>query len=162
MSSWQKQKKSLIFSCMFVCICFSFLHPSFAYKPKNKPDVSHAKPEELKNVGINKSLGQQIDKDLEFVDDNGNKVKLASYFNGDKPVMLSMVYFDCPSLCNFHITGLVDSFKNMDMVAGKDFKFLAVSMNHRETAKDAKAYKEKYLKAYGHVGAGKGWHFFNW
>ena len=44
---------------------------------------------------------------LRFVDPKGREVALASLFRGEKPMVLSLVYFDCPMLCSLVEKGLV-------------------------------------------------------
>jgi len=120
---------------------------------------SHALPAEIEGVGITEKLGQQISTDLTFTDDEGQPVTLAKYFNGERPVLLTMVYYNCPSLCNFHLNGLLDVFKNTQARIGVDFDVVSVSMDHTETADLASKKKATYIKALGQGGAEKGWHF---
>src|SRR5690554_2354575 len=106
---------------------------ALAYDPTaTRPLLAHETPRELEDIGIDEHLGRQLDLSLPFVSDKGDAVTLGEYFNGSKPVLLTMVYYSCPSLCNFHLNGLLDVFKKMNLVAGKDFQMVAVSMNHRE------------------------------
>src|SRR5690606_36906587 len=103
---------------------------AWAYNPsENRAVVSHETPEELKDVGVTERLSQQLTLTNEFTDHNGEKVQLAKYFNGSKPVLLSMVYYECPSLCNYHLNGLMDVMKKLDLKAGRDFNVVAVSMD---------------------------------
>ncbi|NIT13764.1 MAG: SCO family protein, partial [Candidatus Dadabacteria bacterium] len=78
---------------------------------------------DLKQVGIDEQLGDVIPLDLEFYDTNNNKVKLRSFFLEKKPVILSLVYFSCPRVCNFATDGVVDVVNNLSSLnLGKDFK----------------------------------------
>ena len=56
------------------------------------------RPELLKEVGIDQKLNDSIPLNLTFRDEHGNPVELAQYF-GSKPVILSLVYYNCPMLC---------------------------------------------------------------
>ena len=49
-------------------------------------------------VGIDQHLNEQVPLDLVFRDDVGQAVKLGDYF-GKKPVILALVYYECPMLC---------------------------------------------------------------
>lgn len=117
--------------------------------------------EDLKGVGIQEKLGTQLDlKSMHFKDENGQSVTLAQYFEGGKlPVMISPVYFSCPGLCNFHLNGLTDGFKELDWNIGDKFRVLAISFDSRETPADAAKKKDTYMKAYGRPGAAENWHF---
>ena len=71
------------------------------YKPwAQKGAVSTEKPKELLDVGISEKNGDQVDPNILFKDESGKEVKLGEYFNKGKPLVLSLVYFSCPSLCN--------------------------------------------------------------
>ena len=63
----------------------------------------------LKRVGIEQKLNQQLPLDLVFRDDTGKLVKLGDYF-GKRPVVLSMVYYECPMLCGEVMNGMSSVF----------------------------------------------------
>lgn len=131
-----------------------------AYQPASHlPGTSSEVPNEIKDVGVTEHLGQKIDLSLEFMDETGQTVTLSKYFNSGKPVMMAMIYYSCPNLCNFQLNGTLDVVKKMNGQAGIDYEFVAVSMDHTETAKLAATKKENYMKALQQPGAEKGWHF---
>ena len=68
---------------------------------------------DLKEVGIDEKLGDTIPLDLEFYDTNSENVKLNSFFLEKKPVILSLVYYSCPRVCNFATDGVVDVVNRM-------------------------------------------------
>lgn len=110
------------------------------------------------DVGIDQMLGSQVPPDLVFRDETGKDVTLGGYF-GDKPVILSLVYYQCPMLCTEVLNGMVSSFKGLNLTAGEDFTVLSVSINPRETPELAAQKKEIYLASYGRESAYNGWHF---
>lgn len=116
-------------------------------------------PKELEQAGIKEQLGDSLDLNLKFTDDKGETVALKKYFASGKPVILSLVYYSCPNLCNFHLNGLNDAMRKLKLSIGKDYHVVAVSFDHRESYKTAAEKKKNYLKAYGRVGAEEGWHF---
>src|SRR6186713_761452 len=61
--------------------------------------ATNQRPTQLDGVGIEEKLGNQIDLDLEFVAEDGYPHKLREYFYKDRPVILDLVYYDCPQLC---------------------------------------------------------------
>ncbi len=133
---------------------------SWAYEGKsNVPTFPEEKLPQLENVGITEHLGQKLDLSRTFMDENGQVVPLSTYFDGHRPVIFTLVYYTCKTLCSFHLQGLLDMFKKMDSPVGKDFQFVALSMNPRETPKDAAAKKATYLKELNQPGAEKSWHF---
>ena len=139
-------------------LAFCVTPQSWAYD--TKPVVTgHELPAELKNVGVIEHLGSNLDLGLQFTDESGAVVPLGKYFGGHKPVLMAMVYYTCPSLCNFHLNGLTDTMKNLKLTAGKDFEVVAVSMNHTETPDVAGKKKHNYLELYGRPEGNNGWHF---
>lgn len=117
------------------------------------------KPEEFENVGIEEHIGDTIPLNLIFTDDHGQQVTLDKYFKQDKPVMLAMVYYTCPMLCNLILNGMVESMKGLDWTPGKEFQVVAVSFQPSETSLLASAKKKNYLKELGKPDVGDGWAF---
>src|SRR5687768_8891727 len=76
------------------------------------------KPPIIKDVGIDQLLNSQVPLGLEFKDETGRAVKLSEYFK-DKPVVLSLVYYDCPRACTQILTGLLGVLKTLPMAPGK-------------------------------------------
>jgi protein SCO1/2 len=134
------------------------------YSPKYyDPSVgtSNGMPDALQAVGIDQKLGDTLPLDAEFTDENGQPVKLGQYFNKGRPVILALVYYECPMLCNQVLNGLTGSLKGINLNAGKDFDVLAVSFDARENEKPdlAKNKKASYMERYGRPGTENGWHF---
>ena len=135
------------------------------YSPKtydpNQVGVSNGMPPILEKVGIEQKLNGQLPLDAEFKDENGNVVKLGNYFNNGKPVVLALVYYECPMLCNEVLNGLTGSLKGISFDAGKDFDIVAISFDARENEKPdlAKNKKAGYMTRYERAGAENGWHF---
>ena len=136
------------------------LYSPRTYDP-NESGTSNGMPDVLQKVGIEQKLNAQLPLDAQFKDENGNTVKLGDYFNKGKPVILALVYYECPMLCNEVLNGLTGSLKGISFDAGKDFDIVAISFDARENDKPelAKNKKASYLARYGRAGAENGWHF---
>ena len=115
--------------------------------------------EVLKKVDIEQRLNNQIPLDLRFRDESGREVRLAEYFAKGKPVALTLVYYECPMLCNQVLNGAVGAFQGLSFTAGKEFEVVTVSFDPREGPDLAARKKESYLKRYKREGAEAGWHF---
>jgi len=111
----------------------------------------------LKSVGIDQKMGAQVPLDLPFTDESGIPVNLRQYFG--KPVILALVYYQCPSLCNMVLNGVLRSVRNLTMTAGEDYQIVAVSFDPRETPEMAAAKKQTYVKDYDRPNGANGWHF---
>ena len=116
------------------------------------------KPEILKGVGIEQKLDAPLPLDAPLRDESGAAVRLGDYF-GKRPVVLALVYFNCPMLCTQVLNGLVAALSVMSLEAGRDFDVVAVSFDPRDTPSDARAKKEAYLTRYPRPNAAAGWHF---
>lgn len=116
------------------------------------------RPPVLKDVGIDQLLTQQVPLDLEFKDQTGKVVKLRDYF-GNKPIILSLVYYDCPQLCNLTLNGLMNVLKTLPMKAGKDFVSLTVSFDPKEKPELAAQKRDAYLQKLANPELNGGWHF---
>jgi protein SCO1/2 len=103
-------------------------------------------------------LNEQIPPDLVFVDETGQEVHLRDYF-GKKPLILNLVYYQCPMLCGEVLSGLESALRVLKFDVGKEFDVLTVSFDPKETPQMAMAKKAEFLKRYGRPGAAEGWHF---
>jgi protein SCO1 len=136
-----------------------FLHVSPATAQFTDPTQSiGVRPELLKEVGVDQKLNDSIPLDLTFRDEHGNSVALGQYF-GSKPVILTLVYFNCPMLCTQVLNGLDRSLELIPMSIGKDFNVLTVSIDPTDQPVLAEAKQAVYLGMYGRPGAAQGWHF---
>lgn len=127
--------------------------------PSERPNTEQ--PEILKEVRIDQKLDNQVPLDVEFRNENNEKVTLADYA-GDRPIILNLVYFECPMLCNQILNGLTRSLrmlKEVPMVPGKDFEIVTISFDPRETPELAAEKKKNYLEQYDQPGAEDHWHW---
>ena len=112
----------------------------------------------LQQVGIDQRIGQRVPLDLVFRDETSKSVALRSYF-GRRPVLLTLVYYQCPMLCSQVLNGVVGGLLSQKLSVGRDFDIVTVSFDPRDTPADATEKRNVYLKRYGRAGAEKGWHF---
>lgn len=122
------------------------------------PPEKDTRPPLLQKVAFDQKLGAQLPLDLKFRDEYGNQVQLGQYFH-KKPVILSLVYYECPMLCTQVLNGMVTAFLPLSFSVGQEFDVVTVSFDARETPQMAAAKKETYLRRYGRPSAYDGWHF---
>lgn len=120
--------------------------------------ASAERPGKAKDVELRQNLDALIPLDLVFTDEQGRKVPLRKFF-GDKPVVLTPVYYECPMLCNMVLDGLVTSMRDLRFDAGKEFEIVTFSFDPSETPAQAMKKKNVFVKRYGRQGAAEGWHF---
>jgi protein SCO1 len=156
----------LMFSVTFVTQAQQVEHYSSplysprAYEP-GKTVESTGLPAPLKNVSIEQKLNEPLPLDAIFTDENGNKVRLGDYFGRGRPVVVALVYFECPMLCTEVLNGLTGSLKGISLDVGKDFDVIALSFDPSEDGKSelVKSKKDAYVSRYGRPESADGWHF---
>lgn len=111
------------------------------------------------DVAFDQKLGDPVPPDLTFRDESGASVRLGDLLGGEKPVILTLVYYRCPMLCNQVLNGVVRSLLPVKLDMGRDFDVLTVSIDPTETPDLARAKKAGYVRRYGRPGAAAGWHF---
>jgi protein SCO1 len=171
-------RKSSLFSVVKITICLSFcvllisvvsfgqrvehynspLYSSKPYDPNRVTD--NGLPKALTEVGIQQKLDEQLPLDTEFKNEEEKTVKIGDYF-GQRPVILALVYYECPMLCSEVLNGMTGSLKGLNFNVGKEFDVVAISFDARENEKAglAKSKKEAYVKRYAREGSENGWHF---
>jgi len=154
-------------SCLLLSAACLLAHAQPGVPPLTSPlygartksgSVSTGLPPILKEVGIDQRLNEVVPLDALFKDDQGREVRLGEYFKG-KPVVLALVYYSCPRLCNQILIGTLTSVRQVSFNAGEDYQIVAISFDSRETPQLAAAAKQTYVKAYNRANANAGWHF---
>ncbi len=112
----------------------------------------------MQGVGIDQNLNAQIPLELNFKDETGQVVRLGQYFR-DKPVVLALVYYECPGLCDLVLNGLSHAMEQISLNVGTDYQVVTVSFNPKESWQLAGAKKATYIEKYQRTGAKEGWHF---
>ncbi len=121
--------------------------------------VSNQKPSILDQVGLDQRLNQQVPLNLAFNDESGRPVQLQQYF-GSKPVLMMLVYYQCPMLCTQVLNGFTGAMNGIVRFnIGREFNVITVSIDPRDTPQDAAEAKQRYIKRYRRAGAEQGWHF---
>ncbi|MHA7813732.1 MAG: SCO family protein [Phycisphaerales bacterium] len=103
---------------------------------------------ELNGVEVTEELGNAVPLDATFTDHNGDTVVFGDYFDGETPVVLVMVYYQCPVVCPTVLTQLTNSLNEISYTAGDDYRVLVVSFDHNETTTMALGQRTKFLDAY--------------
>jgi protein SCO1/2 len=126
--------------------------------PKDYDGDATVAPAALRDIGFDQNLGGDLPLDLVLKDETGRDVRLGELFRG-RPVVLSLVYYECPMLCTLVLNGVVSALKPVALEPGKDYDVIAVSFDDRETPALAAAKKKVYLDRFGKPGAEAAWSF---
>jgi protein SCO1/2 len=116
-------------------------------------------PQELEGVGITEHLDEALPLELTFRDEAGDTVALGKYFSPGKPVVLNLVYFNCPMLCNVFLDGFTQTLSGLDWTPGREFEIVTVSIDPDDGPEGATAKRARYVQELGRPEAAAGWHF---
>ncbi len=156
-------RRSIVLPILFTCVTGLGIARASAQPtgPLMVPPPGKAASERiplLKDVDVIQKLGNQVPLDAPFVDENGKDVTLRDYF-GKRPVVLALVYYECPMLCTQVLNGVFSTMSAMSFTAGSDFDLLVISFDPGETPALALQKKNAYFERYRRPGSESGMHF---
>lgn len=144
---------------LLLLLLLSLVVPRVA-RAADAPAAANRLPPQLRGAGIDQRLGEAVPLDLVFRDEQGAPVRLGDALGeGKRPVVLALVYYQCPMLCNLVLNGLLKAMRAISLEAGRDFDVVAVSFDPREGPALAAAKKAAYVERYGRPNGAAGWHF---
>jgi protein SCO1/2 len=153
MTGWTMTTRRTIFRLALAALLATALAPPAAAQ-RGDEAIQRA----LEGIGIDQRLDGQVPLDLRFTDSAGREVRLDELL-GDRPAILTLVYYECPMLCTMILNGLSRSLKPVRLSVGRDYDVIVVSINPRETPELADEKKRIYVKQYGREGSAAGFHF---
>jgi protein SCO1 len=137
---------------LFVAILLLAAVPARAQQPAS------SQPAPLHGVGITQRMNQQVPGDLLFRDETGRSVHLGDYF-GKKPIVLSLVYFNCPFMCTEVLNGELRALQGVPLELGGDYQAVTVSFDPKDGPPQANLKNRIYTGMYQRPTASGGWHF---
>jgi protein SCO1/2 len=93
-------------------------------------------------------LGNTLPLATPLVDHEGQATTLGACF-GERPVLLALVYYECPMLCDLVFEGLLTSLRALEFQPGTDFDLVAVSIDPAEGPELAAGKRASVLEDYG-------------
>lgn len=146
----------------FISGVFALLLSASAASAQAVPDstgtTSQNMPNVLRNVGFEPQLNWRLPLDLAFRDETGRNVQFRDYFN-QRPVVLALVYYGCPMLCDQVEQGVVGTLRMLSFNPGRDYAVVFVSFDPRETPEMAARKKEVAMTHFRRPETAGGWHF---
>jgi protein SCO1/2 len=127
--------------------------------PSGQPGALPAgqRPPILETVDVKEKLGANIDLNLEFIGENGYPVALKEFFHKGKPVLLDLVYYRCPQLCNLILNGQTSAMREIPWTPGDQYEVVTISIDPEETFDLARQKKMVQMGSLERPGAS--WHF---
>lgn len=146
----QSERRSVAAALLLGALCCA---------PATAADRKEPSPQEGQDVDVVARLGAVVPGDLPFTDAEGNAVKLGQFFDGKRPVLLTLNYSNCPKLCSLQLNGLFEALTGMTWNIGQEFQMVTVSIDPQESVERAAQTKEKYLRVYDRADRAAGWHW---
>lgn len=144
---------------VIVCIAFAVLcHVALAKNETSRRQAPQYAGEIIKEAGIEPRFGDQLPLHANFVDAEGNRVLLGDLLAG-RPVILHLVYYDCPMLCKLSSDGLLSTLSTLSLEPGEDFSIVTLSFDPSEGPELSAAARNLAISRYGKNRVDKGWHF---
>lgn len=125
----------------------------------NDPYGLNQKPKEAEGIGVDSQIGEFLDMDIPFNDENNNRVRIGDFFDGKQPVMLSFNYSNCPKLCSVQLENMTSALRGIKFKVKEDFQIVSISIDPMEQTSRARQTKELYTQQYNKEGTEDGWHF---
>lgn len=117
-------------------------------------------PKQVEGVDVEQRLGESLPLDVTVVDSLGRKVALDSFFDGNRPVIVTLNYSDCPVLCSVQLSQLTQSLNKLDLDLGDDYQIVTLSIDPQEKTARIAETKALYVEQLTEQpGAGEAWHF---
>ncbi len=96
-------------------------------------------------VDVVERLGEKV-ADAPFIDSESNRVRLRELTARGKPVVLTLIYFDCPMLCSLVEQGVIKAINATGLRLGEDYYGLTVSFSPKDTVPEARLRQGGYLQ----------------
>lgn len=141
-------RRTLAVAARLACAYLACAIAAFADMPR---------PAMLEGVGVDEKVGRPVDLNLTFTAENGYPVALKEFFHSGKPVILDLVYYKCPMLCNMVLNGQTQTLREIPWTAGNEFEIVTISIDPQEGFDLAREKKRLYLGSYDRPAAN--WHF---
>ncbi len=102
-------------------------------------------PKQLEGVTIAERLGKTVPLDTPFVDHTGKATTLRKLFAGELPVLLTLNYYRCRTLCNLQLNALLRGMRELGWTIGEKYKVVTISINPQEGPELAAKKRSTYL-----------------
>ena len=114
---------------------------------------------EKDKVGITEYIGEKVPGNITLLDSSNKIVTLDDFYSENKPILVNLVYFNCPLLCSQILESLTDSLQRLTLPISEKFKVLTISFDPKDTLSHSQAYKSNYISKLNKEGANENWHF---
>ncbi len=126
--------------------------------PKSIIDAQSDTPPQMRGVDVEEHLGDLAPLEAQFTDSSGKPVRLRDVLPRTRPVLLTLVYYNCPLLCNLIINEQIRTMRELGLELGKDYEAVTVSIDPKDTPAQSLERKRRHLQSMG-LPETAPWHF---
>jgi len=121
--------------------------PALAQYAADRPvgATAQSAPAWQKNAGVDQNLNRALPLGDSFTDESGRTARLGTWFTGQRPVMMALMYYNCQMLCPQVLHGMADALRQSGFHAGHEYDVVVASIDPADTPKDAAPEKEHFL-----------------
>lgn len=132
--------------------------PGGGKTPRAIVEAQEDRPPQMQGVGIEEHLGEPVPLQTRFTDVHGREVRLGEVLSKTKPTLLTLVYYQCPMLCNLVLNGQVKAMQELGLELGKDYEAVTVSIDPLDTPVVSTERRRRHLQSMGKPESAP-WHF---
>jgi len=122
------------------------------------PALAASDPSDVLGIAYVQKPGAPLPADAILSDETGQPVRLGELAHG-VPTLLALVYYRCPNLCGVVLGDLLSGLQGASLVAGRDYRLVAISIDPAEGPDVAAQAKAQHLAEFPAAGATPDWHF---
>ncbi|WNG39892.1 SCO family protein [Archangium minus] len=126
--------------------------------PKSIVDAQSDTPPQVRGVDVEEHLGELTPLEAQFTDAFGKPVRLRDVLPRTRPVLLTLVYYNCPLLCNLVINEQIRTMRELGLELGKDYEAVTVSIDPQDTPAQSLERRRRHLQSMGQPETAP-WHF---
>ena len=127
--------------------------------PARSRGAEESLPPPLQGVDVEEKLGARVPAGAVFLDQDGKPVHVRDLLAAGKPVVMALVYYECPMLCGLVLGGMARGMKETGLELGKDYQAVSVSFDPRERPAQALVRQKGLLQALDKADAKAAWPF---
>lgn len=132
--------------------------PGGGRTPKSIIDAQSDTPPQVRGVDVEEHIGELVPLEARFTDASGQPVHLRDVLPRDRPVLLTLVYYNCPLLCNLVINEQIRNMRELGLELGKDYEAVTLSIDPKDTPAQSLERRRRHLQSMGKPETAP-WHF---
>jgi protein SCO1/2 len=117
--------------------------------PQSIIDAQSDAPPQVQGVDVEEHIGELVALEARFTDSSGKPVRLRDVLPRTKPVLFTLVYYNCPLLCNLVINEQIRNMRELGLELGKDYEAVTLSIDPKDTPAQSLERRRRHLQSMG-------------